>query len=386
LKYILDQLIKQVGIKELEIILVDSGSTDGSIQNLPGPNIKVIKIPSQKFSHSYARNLGVKQAKFETILFLTQDAIPPNEQWLSSFLAKFQTYQVSAATCSERKRPGDLSDLHNRVDQFCHYEKLLKLGSSDQIYSIHKNNDPTEIRKGSSLNNVACLYKKSVLKKFKFRGNFAEDLDLGYRLIQKGHKTAILGSIHVLHSHNRRPSYNIKRAYISTTVGEKIFPGQKFISMDIDGVIPEILSFYNYICANKKKFKLGTLKNKTDITNTLNSVFNVNRQTSRNFELSENNYNDSEFFNFLTFLKQNQTQHHLHTKHIQFNFLARIKALNDYIQQPEITVEEITQENLFENLIKMFADSCGFCLGNSYLNDRNNNLNVEIRNRLSHSV
>jgi rhamnosyltransferase len=62
--------------RQVEILIIDSGSTDETLQILKDhPKVLLHQIPNSEFSHGGTRNLAVKLAKGEFILFLTQDAI-----------------------------------------------------------------------------------------------------------------------------------------------------------------------------------------------------------------------------------------------------------------------------------------------------------------------
>jgi hypothetical protein len=63
-----------------------------------------------------------------------------------------------------------------------------------------------------------------VFEKYRFRSAYAEDFDLGIRLIQDGHRLGFLSSTRVLHSHNRRAFYFLKRGYVDVRFLTDVFP------------------------------------------------------------------------------------------------------------------------------------------------------------------
>ena len=76
-----------------EIILIDSGSTDGTMAEFPGkfPGITTIRIKPEEFGHGRTRNLGAGVAKGEFLVFLNADAWPADEHWLDSLISGFET-------------------------------------------------------------------------------------------------------------------------------------------------------------------------------------------------------------------------------------------------------------------------------------------------------
>lgn len=90
-----------------EIIIIDSESTDGSIEDLPrSSNISIYQIKKQDFQHGKTRNLGVALAKAPFVAFITQDAIPATDDWLSNLIRPLQEDQaVDAVFGSHRAHP-----------------------------------------------------------------------------------------------------------------------------------------------------------------------------------------------------------------------------------------------------------------------------------------
>ena len=85
---VLDAIRKQQGDFRLqEIIAVDSGSRDETVQILKRHGVTVVQIPAQEFGHGRTRNLLASHAHGDALVFLTQDAIPANERWLHNLLA-----------------------------------------------------------------------------------------------------------------------------------------------------------------------------------------------------------------------------------------------------------------------------------------------------------
>ncbi len=82
--------LKEVGAQKLdepvEVIVVDSGSTDGSVEVARRHGARVHRIPPHEFSHGASRNLGAQLATGELLVFLSQDAIPVDRNWLARLI------------------------------------------------------------------------------------------------------------------------------------------------------------------------------------------------------------------------------------------------------------------------------------------------------------
>ena len=68
----------------VELVVVDSGSSDGSVELARAHGARVQEIPPQEFSHGASRNLGASLSRGELLVFLSQDATPVDERWLAT--------------------------------------------------------------------------------------------------------------------------------------------------------------------------------------------------------------------------------------------------------------------------------------------------------------
>ena len=66
----------------------------------------------------------------------------------------------------------------------------------------------------ASLDNVCLGIKKDMFEKYRFGSDYAEDLELGLRLLNDGKSLMFQSSNAVIHSHNRTALYFLKRSYI----------------------------------------------------------------------------------------------------------------------------------------------------------------------------
>ncbi|PZR66947.1 MAG: glycosyl transferase family 2, partial [Solirubrobacterales bacterium] len=67
---------------EVEVVIVDSGSTDGSVELARAHGACVREIAPHEFSHGAARNVGARAATGDLLVFISQDAYPVDEHWL----------------------------------------------------------------------------------------------------------------------------------------------------------------------------------------------------------------------------------------------------------------------------------------------------------------
>src|SRR5438105_349485 len=77
--------------RKVEILVIDSGSSDQTLEILKDfSDVRLHQIPNSEFGHGKTRNQAVELASGEFVLFLTQDAVPAHEYWLESMVEPFE--------------------------------------------------------------------------------------------------------------------------------------------------------------------------------------------------------------------------------------------------------------------------------------------------------
>ena len=71
---------------EVEILVVDSGSADGSATIARKHGARLIEISPADFGHGRTRNLAAERSSGEVIVFLTHDAVPEGDRWLAELV------------------------------------------------------------------------------------------------------------------------------------------------------------------------------------------------------------------------------------------------------------------------------------------------------------
>ncbi len=96
----------------VEVVVVDSESTDGTVEIARDYGAKVVTIKQAEFSYPRSMNQGVAAAAHELVVLMVAHALPYREDWLSSGLKHFEDPKVAGVYCPVRPgpqpTPGDL--------------------------------------------------------------------------------------------------------------------------------------------------------------------------------------------------------------------------------------------------------------------------------------
>ncbi|MFQ5941172.1 MAG: glycosyltransferase family A protein, partial [Nitrososphaerales archaeon] len=119
----LEKLKNQKGIKEIEIVVVDSGSEDDTVRTAKRYTNRVYSVTPKEFNHGATRNFGAEQASGDYILFNVDDAVPIGDYWLYNIVKVLENdSQVGAVTC--RQVPKSDADLFACISLRTHYDFL----------------------------------------------------------------------------------------------------------------------------------------------------------------------------------------------------------------------------------------------------------------------
>ena len=100
------------------------------------------------------------------------------------------------------------------------------------------------LRRNGQLNDVTCLVARDIFNHFQYRGDYAEDLDLGIRLIQAGYQIALLSDVYVIHSHTRPAIYYLKRGLVDVMTLKKILPDMPVENISAQTIANRVVSAY----------------------------------------------------------------------------------------------------------------------------------------------
>jgi GT2 family glycosyltransferase len=212
------EAVRQDG-QEHEIIVVDNGSTDGSVEFLHSryPNIKVLALPENR-RFTGGNNAGVKTAQHDIVVFLNNDMqVEPN--FIRPLLDGFQDESVFAVSCqvffqdkSRRReetgktrvrwRAGFLEAAHDPItdaDERAEYVPIFWGGGGSCAFDRGK---------FLALGGLDTLYDPFYL----------EDTDLSYQAWKRGWRSLLAVKSVVIHKHRGTNKRKFGDNYVDNTI------------------------------------------------------------------------------------------------------------------------------------------------------------------------
>ena len=189
-----------------EIIIVDSASTDTTIQQARDLACVVISIPRNDFNHGRTRNLAASHAHGDVLVFFTQDVILDDLQALENIVRPLKDPNI-VAVCGRQLPKRDANPLaaHARIFNY------------PPVSCIKTKKDISKLGiKTAFLSNSFAAYQKSTFWKmggFPENVIFGEDMMLAAKLILAGYGVAYQGSAAARHSHNYSPQEEFRRYF-----------------------------------------------------------------------------------------------------------------------------------------------------------------------------
>ena len=208
-RWYLDTQLKSLNNQTLrlnDLLIIDSSSSDGTNQLLEKENIQFITIPIQDFDHGGTRSLGVKRTTGDIIVFLTQDALPFDNNSLENLTQVFSNPKIGAAFGRQLPYPNETPfGTHLRLFNY-----------TDKSYERSYDDKHTYGIKTAFLSDSFSAYRREALEKiglFKDSLICSEDLYAGAKILKAGYSLAYVANAKVYHSHGYSIREEFKRYF-----------------------------------------------------------------------------------------------------------------------------------------------------------------------------
>lgn len=224
-----NSILSQSVIVDSEIIIIDSESTDGSIQKCcdliekKAIKHKIISIKQKDFNHGSSRNLAIKHSCGEIVVLLTQDAIPYNSLWLSNLIMNFEADSQIVGVFGRHKAHKNHPYIIQRdIENHFSFMEQTPIRLIDDIDEY--NRDETLRQKLHFFSNNNSAIRRSTWEKIPFPPvGFGEDQTWAKIVLEMGFKTFYCKDSVVYHSHYYGIAETFKRTSIEVRYFKKYF-------------------------------------------------------------------------------------------------------------------------------------------------------------------
>jgi rhamnosyltransferase len=216
LRRCLDSIARQRTDEDVETLIVDSGSRDGSRELAQSRGAQVLEVDASGFRHGATRNLAAAQARGDLLVFTTQDAYAADEHWLERLCAPLRTDEDVAGVYGRQLPHADASPPERFFLDFLY-------GPSPRVQRV---DDTSDLSLRTTLfSNVNSAIRRSFWERFPFADDlfFAEDQDWSRRVLVAGYAIRYEPEAAVHHSHAYSLTTAFKRFFDTGASAERGF-------------------------------------------------------------------------------------------------------------------------------------------------------------------
>jgi len=207
--------IFQQTLNDIEIIIVDSGSTDGTLAIASRFPVKIINIEPEDFSFGRSLNLGCAAAASDFIIIASAHVYPVYRDWVEQLLAPFRDSIIGIVY--GKQRGGETTKF-----------------AEHQIFERWFPGESNFAQDHPFCNNANAAIRRALWSQFQYNEEITglEDVELSNRLLKAGHRVAYQADAAVVHLHDEIYSQTYNRYLREAIAFKRIFPDENFFIKD----------------------------------------------------------------------------------------------------------------------------------------------------------
>lgn len=208
--------IRQQTVQNIEIILVDSGSTDDTVSMAESYGAKLVRIAPQEFTFGRSLNLGIQAATRELVVIASAHVYPVYPDWLERLLEPFADPSTALSYGKQRGLPG--------ATQYSEHQVFAQwFGEQSQPRQNHP-----------FCNNANACVRRLLWTERPYDETLTglEDLSWAKWAQAQGHGIAYVAEAEVIHIHHETPTGVFNRYRREAMAFKGIYPEAHFSLYD----------------------------------------------------------------------------------------------------------------------------------------------------------
>ena len=212
---LLEGIIQQT-VKDVEVILVDSGSTDATASIAASFGAQIAKISSYEFTFGSSLNLGIQIAKHELIVIASAHIYPVYPDWLECLLRPFDEKRVAVVYGKQRGTSTSKFSEHQIFQQWFPEADVTRQPSP-------------------FCNNANAAIRRSLWEQHPYDETLTglEDVAWAKWAQSRGWVVAYAAKAETIHAHNETPRGILNRYRREGMTFKRIFPESHFNIYDV---------------------------------------------------------------------------------------------------------------------------------------------------------
>ena len=201
--------------REIEVVVIDSMSKDGTPDLARSFGASVLSIQKNCFNHGRARNWAIRKSAGEFVALTVQDALPTDEHWLSNLLDPLLQDSLVAGSYGLQEAPTSAGLLERACSLLWRGQNQHPLVKSLETPAAFDEMSPPQRLELIRFDNVTSCVRRTVWQELPFpERNYGEDIAWAKRALLEGLRLAYVPAARVWHYHERGWMYQLRRAYL----------------------------------------------------------------------------------------------------------------------------------------------------------------------------
>ncbi|HEY4606233.1 MAG TPA: glycosyltransferase family 2 protein [Acidimicrobiia bacterium] len=207
--------LKRQSLTDFEVVVVDSGSDDGTLEIVQGEDVVLEHIRKEDFSFGRSLNIGCRAARGEILVFISAHCYPEHEDWLANLSSGFEDDRVAVVYGRQRGIP----DSHL---------------SERQIFKRWYPDESVARQEGPFSNNANAAIRRSLWEQYPYDETLTglEDVAWAQTVMRDGWWVCYRADAGVVHVHDETPGQIRNRYRREAITFQKVFPGEHFNAWD----------------------------------------------------------------------------------------------------------------------------------------------------------